>query len=132
MDNMFPHQQALFLDRISATGDSILTFDADMSLSNNFTNFTYEINSFGGLIKSDSTYRFTVSRYVQNLVTKRATNYKFRLYTPVRTFVFSPGYNSSNQIYVTDQPGYGRVVLAGGSYVNPAKRLRMRLVYSKL
>jgi hypothetical protein len=132
MDDMFPHQQALFLDRVSATGDSALTFDADMSLSNNFTNFTYEINTFGGLIKSDSTYRFTISRYVQNMVTNRTTNYKLRLYTPVRTFVFSPGYNSSNQIYVTDQPGYGRVVLAGGSYVNPAKRLRMRLVYSKL
>lgn len=131
-DDMFPHQQALFLNRVSATGDSLLTFDADMLLSNNFTNYTYEINTFGGLIKSDSTYRFNISRYVQSMVTNRTTNYKMRLYTPVRTFVFSPGYNAINQIYVTDQPGYGRVVLAGGSYINPAKRLRMRLVYSKL
>ena len=131
-DDMFPQQQALFLDRVSATGDSLLTFDADMLLSNNFTNYTYEINTFGGLIKSDSTYRFNISRYVQSMVTNRTANYKMRLYTPVRTFVFSPGYNAINQIYVTDQPGYGRVVLAGGSYINPAKRLRMRLVYSKL
>lgn len=131
-DGTFPHQQALFLDRVSATGDSALSFDSDMALSNNFSNYTYEINSFGGLIKSDSTYRFNLSRYVQSMVTKRTTNYKLRLYTPVRTFIFSPGYGASNQIYVTDQPGYGRMVLAGGSYVNPAKRLRMRLVYSKL
>lgn len=131
-DGTFPHQQALFLDRVSATGDSALSFDSDMSLSNNFSNYTYEINSFGGLIKSDSTYRFNLSRYVQSMVTKRTANYKLRLYTPVRTFIYSPGYGASNQIYVTDQPGYGRMVLAGGSYVNPAKRLRMRLVYSKL
>lgn len=131
-DGTFPHQQALFLDRVSATGDSALSFDSDMALSNNFSNYTYEINSFGGLIKSDSTYRFNLSRYVQSMVTKRTTNYKLRLYTPVRTFIYSPGYGASNQIYVTDQPGYGRMVLAGGSYVNPAKRLRMRLVYSKL
>jgi len=131
-DNMFLHQQALFLDRISATGDTALTFDADMSLSNNFSNYTYEINSFGGLIRSDSTYRFNISRYVQRMLTYRTTNYKLRLYTPVRTFVYSPGYGGINQIYVTDQPGYGRMVLAGGSYVNPAKRLRLRLVYSKL
>ncbi len=131
-DGTFPQQQALFLDRVSATGDSALTFDTDMGLSNNFSNYTYQITSFGGLLKSDSTYRFNISRYVQSMVTKRTTNYKLRLYSPVRTFVFSPGYNASNQIYVTDQPGYGRVVLAGGSYVNPAKRLRLRLVYSKL
>lgn len=131
-DGIYTHQQALFLDRISATGDSALSFDSDMSLSNNFSNYTYEINSFGGLIKSDSTYRFNLSRYVQSMVTKRTTNYKLRLYTPVRTFIYSPGYGANNQIYVTDQPGYGRMVLAGGSYVNPAKRLRMRLVYSKL
>ena len=131
-DNMFPHQQALFLDRVSAAGDSALSFDNDMLLSNNFSNYTYEINSFGGLIKSDSTYRFNISRYVQNMVTKRTTNYKLRLYTPVRTFIYSPGYGAINQIYVTDQPGYGRMVIAGGSYINPAKRLRMRLVYSRL
>jgi hypothetical protein len=66
------------------------------------------------------------------MVTKRTANYKLRIYTPVRTFIFSPLFGGINQIYVTDQPANGRVVLAGGSYVNPAKRLRLRLVYSKL
>lgn len=131
-DEIFTQQYALFLDRINATGDTASTFDRDMSLSDNYSNFTYDITSFGGQLKTDSTYRFNISRYMQNIVTKRTTNYKLRLYTPVRTVVFSPLYNYSNQIYVTDQPAYGRVVLAGGSYINPAKRLRVRVVYSKL
>jgi hypothetical protein len=131
-DNIFTQQQALFLDRVSATGDSVLSFDNDMGLSNNISNYTYDINSFGGLRKSDSTFRFNISRYVQNMVTKRTTNYKLRIYTPVRTFIYSPAFGEINQIYVTDQPASGRVVIAGGSYVNPAKRLRLRLVYSKL
>jgi hypothetical protein len=131
-DNIFTQQQALFLDRVSATGDSVLSFDNDMGLSNNISNYTYDITSFGGLRKSDSTFRFNISRYVQSMVTKRTANYKLRIYTPVRTFIFSPLFGGINQIYVTDQPANGRVVLAGGSYVNPAKRLRLRLVYSKL
>lgn len=131
-DQVFTQQYALFLDQVNTTGDTVSTFDRDMSLSDNFSNFTYDITTFGGQIKADSTYRFNISRYMQNIVTNRATNYKLRLYTPVRTFVYSPIYKYINQIYVTDQPAYGRIVLAGGSYINPAKRLRVRVVYSKL
>ncbi len=131
-DNIFKQPQAIFLDRVNAAGDTVSTFDSDMNLSNNYTNFTYNITSFGGLLKTDSTYRFNISRYVQHIVTRKNTNYLLRLYTPVRTFVYSPAYNAINQMYITDQPAYGRVVLAGGSYLNPAKRLRLRIVYSKL
>ena len=131
-DDIFVQPFGLFLDRINTTGDTASTFDIDMSLTNNFTAYTYDISSFGGLLKSDSTYRFNISRYVQNIITTRNTNYKLRLYSPIRAFVYSPGYNAINQVYVTDRVAYGRVVLAGGSYINPSKRMRLRLVYSKL
>lgn len=131
-DEQFIQPGALFLDRIHATGDTASTFDADMSVGNNFTNFTYDFASFGGGLKTDSTYRFNISRYVQQIVTNRATNYRLRLYAPVRTFLFSPIYGETNQLYVNQSPVAGRVVLAGGSYVNPAKRIRLRLVYSRL
>ncbi|MBK9380530.1 MAG: DUF4270 family protein [Chitinophagaceae bacterium] len=131
-DDIFVQPFGLFLDRINTTGDTASTFDIDMSLTNNFTAYTYDISSFGGLLKSDSTYRFNISRYVQNIITTRNTNYKLRLYSPIRAFVYSPGYKAINQVYVTDRVAYGRVVLAGGSYINPSKRMRLRLVYSKL
>jgi len=131
-DDIFLQPQALILDRLNTAGDTASTFDADMSISNNFSNYTYEINSFGGFLKSDSTYRFNISRYVQNMVTRRTGNQLLRLYAPVRTFLYSPGYNAINQIYIGDKVGYGRVLIAGGNYVNPDKRIRLRLVYSRL
>ena len=131
-DGQFVQPLGLFLDRINNAGDTASTFDIDMSLADNFSAYTYDITSFGGLLKSDSTYRFNISRYVQNIITKKSTNYKLRIYSPIRAFVYSPGYNRINQIYVTDRVAYGRVVLAGGTYINPAKRMRLRIVYSKL
>lgn len=131
-DGQFVQPLGLFLDRINNAGDTASTFDIDMTLADNFTAYTYDITSFGGLLKSDSTYRFNISRYVQNIITTKSTNYKLRIYSPIRAFVYSPGYNRINQIYVTDRVGYGRVVLAGGTYINPAKRMRLRIVYSKL
>jgi hypothetical protein len=131
-DNIYVHPIGLFLDRINSAGDTASTFDIDMNIADNISFFTYNIATFGGLLKSDSTYRFNISRYVQNMVTTRNTNYKLRLYSPVRAFVYSPGIKRINQVYVTDRVAYGRVIFAGGSYINPAKRMRLRIVYSKL
>ena len=131
-DEVFVQPLSLFLDRINPTGDTASTFDIDMNLSNNYTTYSYDISYFGGLLKTDSTYRFNISRYVQNIVTTRNINYKLRLYSPIRAYVYSPGFKAINQVYVTDRPGYGRVVLAGGNYINAAKRLRLRIIYSKL
>lgn len=132
LDKVFTFPSALFLDHINSAGDTAFTFDRDMELSASTGAFTYNFNLFGGLIKSDSTYRFNISRYVQNIVTNKSTNYKLRLYAPVRAFVYSPSAKFTNQIYINDKVGFGRIVLAGGTFANSAKRMRMRLVYSKL
>lgn len=131
-DGLYTYPLGLFIDRINNAGDTASTFDIDMALTNNFSAYTYDITSFGGLINTDSTYRFNISRYVQGIVTKKDRNYKLRMYSPIRAFVYSPGYQAINQIYVTDLVGFGRVVLAGGNYLNPQKRMRLRVVYSKL
>ncbi|MBK6935561.1 MAG: DUF4270 family protein [Chitinophagaceae bacterium] len=132
-DNIYSHPAALFLDRINAAADTAFTFDADMTISSSGGSFSYDYSLFGGVIKSDSTYRFNISRYVQNMVTKRTSNYTLRLYAPVRAFSYSTGLGENNQFYISDRAAYGRVVIAGGSYaVIPEKRMRMRLVYSKL
>lgn len=134
-DATFVQPQGLYLDRINSTNDTALTFDVDQSLTwngNPNEAFNYNLTSFGGLLKSDSTYRFNISRYIQNLVTNRGTNYRMRLYSPIRSVMYSSLYKVKNNVFVTDQPAYGRVVLAGGNYAVPAKRLRLRIVYSKL
>jgi Domain of unknown function (DUF4270) len=132
-DNVFTYPQALFLDRINAANDTAYTFDTDMELAPGVGSFTYNFSLFGGLIKSDSTYRFNISRYVQNIVTTRSPNYKLRLYAPVRAFVYSPAAKVGGQIYLGDKPAFGRIAIAGGNYAAvPAKKMRMRVVYSKL
>ncbi len=128
----FGYPLGVFMDRISPNGDTAYTFDSDMLITNNFSSFTYDINSFGGQLRTDSSYRFNVTRYIQSLVTQRLRNDSLRFYVPIRAFLYSPTYQFRNQIFVTDRVAYGRIVLAGGNYPDATKRLRLRLVYSKL
>ncbi|HEY6062015.1 MAG TPA: hypothetical protein VIV35_00300, partial [Chitinophagaceae bacterium] len=59
-------------------------------------------------------------------------NQTLRLYAPVRAFVFSTRYNRRSQMYISNQAAYGRVVIGGGNYAITGKRLRLRVIYSKL
>jgi hypothetical protein len=128
----YPYPLGIFMDRISPRGDTAYTFDSDMLLSNNFSAFTYDISTYGGKLKSDSTFRFNITRHVQGLVTQRLRNDSLRVYVPLRAFLYSPAYQTRNQLFVTDRVAYGRIVLAGGNHPDATKRMRLRLVYSKL
>lgn len=121
----------LLLDRINSRGDTALTFDLDMGTRDNFGSFTYDQGRFGGTLLRDSTYRFDITRYVQKIVTNDSANYKLRVYAPGRTNLYSPLYRYWGLVPVNTWVGYGRIVFAGGDYINPAKRIRLRIVYSK-
>lgn len=121
----------LLLDRINSRGDTALTFDLDMGTRDNFGSFTYDQARFGGTLLRDSTYRFDITRYVQKIVTNDSANYKLRVYAPGRTNLYSPLYRYWGLVPVNSWVGYGRIVFAGGDYINPSKRIRLRIVYSK-
>ena len=74
-------------------------------------------------------YNINVTRYVQQLATKHTTNYKMRLF-PAHSFTY-PQYNSVLIPY-KNPIAYGRVRVGGGSNPNPAYRMRMRVIYSKI
>ena len=77
----------------------------------------------GGKIKY---YNFNISRYVQQIVTKRTINYPLRLYAP---------YNLDYAQYKTVIPYTNRLAkgrVKVGSGTNPNYKLRLRLVYSKI
>jgi hypothetical protein len=103
-----------------------------MNIQNSGAGFVYNINFFGGGLNSDSTYRFNLSKYVQDIITLKKPNQTLRLYAPVRAFVYSNIFSSKDQIFITSFPAYGRVVLGGGIYAIPGKRMRLRVIYSKL
>jgi hypothetical protein len=94
--------------------------------------YTYGNTFFGGGLKTDSTFRFNISRYVQSIVTTHAANNRLRLYVPVRANVFSTSFGKFGTMAISDSPAYGRIVLSGGAYADTPKRLRLRIVYSKL
>lgn len=124
--------KALYLDRINARGDTARLFDFDMSPRDNFNSFSYDYARFGGLLLRDSTYKFDITRYVQRIVTNDSSNFTLRIQAPLRTFAYSSQFRRISQLAISDQVAYGRIVIAGGNFINPAKRLRLRVVYSKL
>jgi hypothetical protein len=127
----FVFPQRLLLDRVNTRGDTALTFDLDMGIRDNYGSFAYDNGRFGGNLLGDSTYRFDITRYVQKIVTNDSSNFKLRVYAPGRTNLFSSLYKYWGAVYVNDLVAYGRAVFAGGNYLNPSKRLRLRIIYSK-
>lgn len=87
---------------------------------------------FGGFVqrKNDSFgnsiyyYSFNVSRYVQNMVTKRTNNYTLRLYAPHNLNYYNNVFAFKNSL------ANGRVKVGSGSNLN--YKLRLRIVYSKI
>ena len=69
-------------------------------------------------------YNFNVSRYVQNLITRKDRNYTLRLYAPHILNYYGLSLPFKNSL------GYGRVKLGNGNNIN--NKLKLRIVYSKI
>ena len=83
-----------------------------------------KIHPVGGAIKY---YTFNITRHIQQIVTKRTTNYDFRVYAPFN-FIY-PQYSGSYISY-PNNIAYGRVKVGSGT--NPNYKMRLRIIYSKL
>ncbi len=131
MDNIFTPPALLFLDKINTARDSAFTFENDMTLD---ANNLYDPTTFGGELKGNR-YVFNITRHVQGILTRKEPNYLLRLYAPLYTSVFDRSTGPTpvrRAISVLAQPANGRVVVAGGNYVDAAQRLRLRIIYSNL
>ena len=80
------------------------------------------VDAFG----ARSFYTFNLTRYVQNLVTRRTTNYAFRVYAPYNLHYYGFKLTYKNNL------AYGRVKIGNGNNTNNRLRLRMRVVYSNI
>ncbi|MEO7044577.1 MAG: DUF4270 family protein [Ferruginibacter sp.] len=92
--------------------------------------------TFGGVAKTQVGvagkqiyYQFNITRYIQRLVTEQAPNYQMRVW---------PAYNISYPQYAaTEYPygnpiAYGRIKVGSGSNPNPAYKMTMHIIYSKI
>ncbi|TCJ19223.1 DUF4270 family protein [Flaviaesturariibacter flavus] len=121
----------LYLTR-TTTGRDTLTI-ADDSLSVNPSTGAIAASLFGGALQGDDTYRFNISRHVQNIVQGRAPNTKLKLFAPFRYTVADNRFSGRTRTFnIVPRIGYGRVVLAGPTNANPQVRMRVRVVWSRI
>jgi hypothetical protein len=125
-DNIFTPPTQLFLDRKTSDSSFLLYKDIQANRDGSL-NFT----AFDGLLKNNM-YKFNITRYVQEVVTNNLSGDTLRLYAPLRTVLFVPNLGQYVAIPVAKAAAYGRVVLAGGSFIDPEQKLRLRIVYSNL
>lgn len=135
-DAIFEPPFHLFLDHVKPGGTDAYNFHLDNPLSRDGQ---YDVNTFGGNLKSDNAYHFILTRYVQGIVTKGDTNDTLRLSAPLKSNVIDLNlqnlYGTAQQRATIDAIGAvanGRVVVGGGSNPVPAQRMRLRIIYSKI
>jgi hypothetical protein len=124
MDNVFGPPQFLWLDRINQADHVPSTLHNDVL----FTTNSYDVQRFGGQLKSDNTYRFAITRHVQGIVSRKESNDTLRLHAPYRVTLFDKNFNGKQIVSVLDEVAKGRVVVAGGNH--PSTPIRLRVVYS--
>lgn len=90
-----------------------------------------DYNYFGGYLRTltdaqgtRSFYTFNLTRYVQNMITRKDINYKLRVYAPYNLNYYGFNLTYSNGL------AHGRVKVGNGN--NPNYKMRMRIVYSNL
>jgi hypothetical protein len=121
----------LFLDHKGENNskDSAYLFDSDIQPG---LDGSLDFTSFGGSLRSDQSYNFKLTRYVQGIITRRERNDSLRLYAPLRATVYARSLGQSISVPNLDFIAKGRVVIANGNYPDPTKRLRLRIIYSNL
>lgn len=97
--------------------------------------------SFGGFPKDETVnsmttkaYSFNISRYVQQIITKKLTNTDLRLSSNLYSQYDGCGVGTAPFRVTTNPIGYGRVRLGGGNTTgsNLPYKMRLRIIYSKL
>ena len=74
-------------------------------------------------------YTINITRYLQRLVTDQKPNYSMRLYAPYN--IIYPQYTPAVIPYV-NRIAAGRIRLGGGNNADVARRMRLRVIYSKI
>ncbi|MGI8950028.1 MAG: DUF4270 family protein [Chitinophagaceae bacterium] len=95
---------------------------------------SFPINIFAPPNKIYYRYNINITRYVQDIVTKKDPNYNLILYAPFHDYYIYPSALSATPYPMfsnpLNSPACGRIRLAGGSYSDPTKRMRLHIIYS--
>jgi hypothetical protein len=102
-------------------------------LTDAFLSGRYDVRVFGGFAENTvapagqvvSKYRFYITRYVQNFITRNSPNFPIYLYAPYTVI-----YPQLRVIFGVTPLARGRVKLGGGNHSN--QKMKLRLIYSSI
>jgi hypothetical protein len=144
LDALLTPPRYVLLTAFDSANNRKINVPNDFEISNQGSN----IANFGGFLTSlnipgygqAKAYNFTLTRYVQGIVTRNDSSYALRLYAPSNDSIMYTQPYPYNMIAPTRaliSPGSannianGRVRLFGGGSQSPA-RMRLRIIYSEL
>ena len=140
-DNMFTVPEALMLDVF----DSILgeykyipyNFQVDQNRNADPSFGLYGQKTVDGIGNPIRVWKFDITRYVQNILTKQEPLHDFRLYTTQTAYgrikqgvATNAGAYTLAFVNVNSRFVFGRVRVGGGNH--PTQKMRLRFVYSKI
>ncbi|WEK34800.1 MAG: DUF4270 family protein [Candidatus Pseudobacter hemicellulosilyticus] len=133
LDNIYTPMPTLFIDALSAAGDSVFTIRNDFVFTGSGQTM-YDLASLGGYYRAGK-YTFNLTRYLQSVVSKQLPYHTLRISAPLYMkpwWQLADGSKTTlpTTIYVNEPIAYGRVVAGGGSH--PTNKMRMRIIYSKI
>lgn len=138
LDITFTPPEALMLDVYdSALGTYKYIpydFSADQTGAINPTFGSYGKNAADGAGNPIRVWKFNITRYIQNVLTKRDSLHEFRIFTHrfVNEGMYLPSVGSYNYVtsVLNSRFAFGRVRLGGGTH--PTQPMRLRIVYTKI
>ena len=140
-DEMFPAPEALMLDVYDSTLGDYKFIPYDFRPDNNYNVDPafglYGQNTIDGVGKPIRVWKFDITRYVQNILTKQEPLHDFRLYTTQNAYarikqgvVTNSGAYEYGRANVNSRFVFGRVRVGGGNHAT--QKMRLRLVYTKI
>ena len=141
-NDKFPYPDALMLDVYDSTlGDyKFVPFDFFPSPETGFPNSPFGLygkNTADVAGRPIRVWKFNITRYVQNIITKQEPLHDFRLYITKDSYsALRQGVISNTGLYtypgipINPKFAFGRVMVGGGKH--PTQTMRLRIIYTKI
>ena len=140
-DPKFYNPEMLFLDVLDTALKDYRYMPYDFTIDQSGSP---NLASFGAIGKATTdgggnaiqVWKFNMTRYIQNVLTKKEPVHDLRLFAPyIVDDTYKPSASSVGGVYligVNSSVARGRVRVAGGNFADPTKKLRLRIIYSKI
>ena len=138
----FTYPNALMLDVFDSTldGYKFVPFDFFPDQQSGFPNAAFGLygkNTVDAAGRPIRVWKFNITRYVQNVITRQEPLHDFRLYITKDSYsALRQGVISNTGLYtypgipINPEFAFGRVMVGGGKH--PTQTMRLRLVYTKI